>query len=171
MQIKRGEIWYIEKGFSVGSEQASGRPAVVISNDLNNTHSPTVEVVYLTTKPKHNLPTHVTIHSLSRISTALCEQITTVAVERIGNYCGRVTADEMEGIEAAVHISLGLQADSDEELDLLSPPPSSHPGSQKSRLCAICFGKCMILFLIKPSKQGSKMWRGDPVRSAAPFYI
>lgn len=122
MQIKRGEIWYIEKGFSVGSEQASGRPAVVISNDLNNTHSPTVEVVYLTTKPKHNLPTHVTIHSLSRISTALCEQITTVAVERIGNYCGRVTADEMEGIEAAVHISLGLQADSDEELDLLSPP-------------------------------------------------
>ena len=122
MQIKRGEIWYIEKGFSVGSEQASGRPAVVISNDLNNTHSPTVEVVYLTTKPKHNLPTHVTIRSLSRISTALCEQITTVAVERVGNYCGRVTADELDGIEAAIHISLGLRGSEEEELDLLSPP-------------------------------------------------
>lgn len=48
MQIKRGEIWYIERGFSIGSEQASGRPAVVISNNLNNAHSSTVEVVYLT---------------------------------------------------------------------------------------------------------------------------
>ena len=122
MQIKRGEIWYVEKGSAIGSEQASGRPAVVISNDLNNTHSPTVEVVYLTTKPKHNLPTHVTIRSLRRISTALCEQITTVAVERIGNYYGRVTADEMEGIESAIRISLGLQAGEVEALDLLSPP-------------------------------------------------
>lgn len=122
MQIKRGEIWYIERGFSIGSEQASGRPAVVISNNLNNAHSSTVEVVYLTTKPKHDLPTHVTIRSLSRISTALCEQITTVSVERVGNYCGRVTADEMDDIEAAIHISLGLRTGNDEGLDRLSPP-------------------------------------------------
>lgn len=122
MQIKRGEIWYIERGFSIGSEQASGRPAVVISNNLNNAHSSTVEVVYLTTKPKHDLPTHVTIRSLSRISTALCEQITTVSVERVGNYCGCVTADEMDDIETAIHISLGLRTGNDEGLDRLSPP-------------------------------------------------
>lgn len=119
MQIKRGEVWYIEKGYSTGSEQNSGRPAVVVSNDLNNLHGTTVEVVYLTTQPKRNLPTHVLIHSLSRISTALCEQIITVAIERVGNFCGCLTADEMEGIEAAIHISLGLRVD---ELEKLSPP-------------------------------------------------
>ena len=72
MDIKRGDIWYIESGYSVGSEQRAGRPAIVVS-------SGTVEVVYLTTQPKRDLPTHVTISSLSRESTALCEQITSVS--------------------------------------------------------------------------------------------
>lgn len=49
MDIKRGDIWYIESGYSVGSEQRAGRPAIVVSNNRNNQYSGTVEVVYLTT--------------------------------------------------------------------------------------------------------------------------
>ena len=61
-EIKRGDIWYIESGYNtVGSEQRPGRPAIVVSNDRNNEYSSTLEVVYLTTQPKHDLPTHVTI--------------------------------------------------------------------------------------------------------------
>lgn len=86
MDIKRGDIWYIESGYSVGSEQRAGRPAIVVSNNRNNQYSGTVEVVYLTTQPKRDLPTHVTISSLSRESTALCEQITSVSTERFGSY-------------------------------------------------------------------------------------
>lgn len=108
MDIKRGDIWYIESGYSVGSEQRAGRPAIVVSNNRNNQYSGTVEVVYLTTQPKRDLPTHVTISSLSRESTALCEQITSVSTERFGSYRGAVTAEEMEDIEEAMMISLGL---------------------------------------------------------------
>ena len=102
MDIKRGDIWYIESGYSVGSEQRAGRPAIVVSNNRNNQYSGTVEVVYLTTQPKRDLPTHVTISSLSRESTALCEQITSVSTERFGSYRGAVTAEEMEDIEEAM---------------------------------------------------------------------
>ncbi len=113
MRVKRGEVWYVEKGYSVGSEQQSGRPAIIVSNDKNNTYSATVEVVYLTTQPKQDLPTHVTIRSLNRISTALCEQITTVSMERLGNYCGTLTDQEMGEIDAAIKTSLGLPAASE----------------------------------------------------------
>lgn len=109
MNIKRGDVFYIESSnFTVGSEQRPGRPAVVVSNDKCNEHSAVVEVVYLTTQPKHDLPTHVTIRSLSRESTALCEQITSVATERFGDYCGHVTPQELQRIETAMQISLGL---------------------------------------------------------------
>ena len=128
--IRRGDIWYIESGFSTGSEQRPGRPAIVVSNDTNNYHSSTVEVVYLTTQPKHDLPTHVNIHSLSRESIAICEQITTVAVERLGNYRGRVTEAEMHGIEAAMLISLGLDAGCDKDVSDETPP---HAGSSSRR--------------------------------------
>lgn len=116
MQIRRGDIWYIEKGYSTGSEQRSGRPAIIVSNDTNNQHSATVEVVYLTTQPKTDLPTHVQINSLSRESTTICEQITTVAVERLGNYHGHVTNEEMQELNNAMLISLGMQ-----NADVLEP--------------------------------------------------
>ncbi|MEG1563818.1 MAG: type II toxin-antitoxin system PemK/MazF family toxin [Bacteroides sp.] len=81
----------------------------MVSNQKNNDNSATVEVVYLTTQPKHDLPTHVIISSLSRESIAICEQITTVAIERMGNYRGQVTGAEMSGLEIAMAISLGMQ--------------------------------------------------------------
>lgn len=118
MEIKRGSIWYVESSYAaVGSEQRPGRPAIVVSNDKNNQHSGTVEMVYLTTQPKHDLPTHVTIHSTNRVSIAICEQITTVAVERIGSYYGQATDEEMAAINRAMLISLGIQhGDAAEEI-------------------------------------------------------
>lgn len=109
MSFKRGDIYYIERSVFTGSEQASGRPAVIVSNDKNNEHSDTVEVVYLTTQPKKDLPTHVVIRSASRESIAICEQITTVAKERIGNFKGSVTDSEMLNIEIAMLVSLDLK--------------------------------------------------------------
>jgi len=108
-QIKRGDIWYIERGNSIGSEQCTGRPAVVVSNDSNNKFSGTIEVVYLTTQPKKDLPTHAIVNSSERKSIAICEQVTTVAVERLGDYKGHVTDEEMADIEAAILVSLDIQ--------------------------------------------------------------
>ena len=108
VEIKRGDIWYVDKSYYAGSEQAPGRPAVIVSNDKNNANSSTVEVVYLTTAPKKDLPTHVLIRSSQRESIAICEQVTTVAIERIGNYKGRVSDSEMLNIEIALMVSLDI---------------------------------------------------------------
>lgn len=104
----RGEIYYIDESTATGSEQRGGRPAVIVSNNLNNRHSKVVEVVYLTTSKKTELPTHVTIRSTPRLSTALCEQVHSVDVRRIGNYCTTCTPQELDTINTALLISLGL---------------------------------------------------------------
>ena len=91
-----------------GSEQHSDRPAVVVSNDKNNENSNVVEVVYMTTQPKTDLPTHVTVRSTGRPSTVLCEQVYSVLTERIGTYIGECSDKEMENIDIALMISLQL---------------------------------------------------------------
>ena len=108
-RIERGDIFYVYKNApTYGSEQMAGRPAIIVSNDKNNQSSETVEVVYLTTQPKTPLPTHVTIRSTSRVSTALCEQITTVSIERLGDYVGKASKAEMANLETAMLVSLDL---------------------------------------------------------------
>lgn len=108
IEIKRGDIFYIDKHPVVGSEQQAGRPAIIVSNDKNNRHSSTVEVVYLTTQPKVELPTHVNISSAPRQSVALCEQVTSISVDRIGDKVGRLTQREMTQVDIALLVSLDL---------------------------------------------------------------
>lgn len=115
MNINRGDIFYVDYLPTVGSEQRGGRPAVVVSNDTNNNFSEVVEVVYLTTQPKADLPTHVAIRGLTKPSTALCEQITTVSKERLGNCAGICTDEEMDMIDLALAVSLGIQSEAEQE--------------------------------------------------------
>lgn len=110
--MKRGEIYYVEPSKQyqeTGSEQRANRPAIIVSNDLNNDNAQTVEVVFLTTQEKPPLPTHVTIRSANRTSTALCEQINTVSIERIADYMCECTADEMKQVDQALAVSVGLE--------------------------------------------------------------
>lgn len=120
MPIYRGEMFYVFPRECTGSEQQSGRPAIVVSNDMNNAKSSVVEVVYLTTQEKDYLPTHVTIKSAPRESTALCEQIHSVSIDRLGDYVGRVSQQEMQLIDIALLVSL--------QLDEYTPSESVHRG-------------------------------------------
>lgn len=107
-RIKRGDIYFIAGGAAVGSEQEADRPAIVVSNDTGNKYAPVVEVVYLTTRKKVGLPTHVFIGSAERPSVALCEQIVTVSKSRLVRRINRVTTEEMRRIDKALTKSLGI---------------------------------------------------------------
>lgn len=109
ISVKRGEIYYITNKNIDGSEQAGKRPAVIISNNLNNRFATIVEVVFLTTKNKKNLPTHVKISGTKQPSYALCEQITTMSKSKIGKYITTIQDEEMKEIEKAIAISLGIR--------------------------------------------------------------
>lgn len=107
-KVSRGEIYYVYSAAVTGNEQNGGRPAVIVSNDIGNVHSPIVEVVYLTTKEKKPLPTHVWIASSPKPSIVLCEQIETVHKGRIGNYIGQLFDAEIKALDKALAVSLGI---------------------------------------------------------------
>lgn len=110
INCKKGDIFYVAKNPNsspVGSEQYADRPAIIVSNDTGNLFSPTVEVVYLTSQPKTELPTHVSV--LCKVpSTALCESVYTVSKERLQTYIRSITDEEMKAIDDALLLSLGI---------------------------------------------------------------
>ena len=110
-KISRGEVFYITSlSDTVGSEQKSGRPAVVVSNNTGNEFSPCIEICYLTLQEKTKLPTHVLIdRGVCINSTVLCEQVTTISKHRVGDYMCTLPDDIMDAIDKAIVVSLGLE--------------------------------------------------------------
>lgn len=105
----RGDIFFITEGTYTGSEQSGGRPGVIVSNDLGNKHSPNVEVVFLTSREKKPMPTHVEV--LCKVpSTALCENIQTVSKERLDTFIKSCTTKELKNIDNALLVSLGINS-------------------------------------------------------------
>lgn len=109
--MNRGEIYYIFPADAVGNEIKCNRarPGVIVSNNSLTHHSGVVEVVFLTTQPKKDMPTHVTISATGVGSTALCEQINSVSVQRVGGFAGTCTEEEMAAIDKALLASLGIE--------------------------------------------------------------
>lgn len=108
--VRRGEIYYIDIPHAVGCEIDKNRPGIVVSRDARGTMGGTVQVVYCSASAHHPLQEHVTIRSTPRESTALCESIYTVDKSRLGAFLGRCTEEEMEEIDQALLLSLGLEA-------------------------------------------------------------
>jgi mRNA interferase MazF len=84
---RRGEVWLVDFGESVGHEQSGRRPAVVVSADpLNETRAGIVIVVPMTTAHR-GLPSHVEIEpggsGLDDLSYAKCEDIKSVSEQRL----------------------------------------------------------------------------------------
>ena len=107
-KIEKGDIFFFDKGPTVGTEQHGGRPGVIVSNNTGNIHSDNVLVVYTTTQPKADLPTHVIINTTGKESTVLCEQIHTLSTKKILKYYGHVTPEEMKEIDKALIVSTGI---------------------------------------------------------------
>lgn len=110
--FKRGEIYYADLTPARGSEQGGARPVVIVQNDVGNKYSPTVIIVPLTTVlTKSKLPTHVTLYKAADLpckSLVLCEQIKTIDKSRLQDYKGTVSSEDMEKIDRALKISLGM---------------------------------------------------------------
>ena len=110
--MKRGDIFYADLNPVIGSEQGGVRPVLVIQNNIGNTFSPTTIVAAITSKEdKTEIPTHVClkIDGLSRISVVLLEQIRTIDRIRLRNYVNSVEEKEMEDVDRALAISVGLK--------------------------------------------------------------
>ena len=111
--VRRGEIFYVDLEKGIGSEQGGIRPVVIIQNETGNIYSPTVIIAAITSQQhKKNIPTHVNINSeeygLNKDSVILLEQIRTIDKSRLKEKIGRLSKKDMEKIDKALLISLGL---------------------------------------------------------------
>ncbi len=111
--IKCGDIFYADLNPVVGSEQSGRRPVLIISNDIGNTHSPTVIIVPITSRvhTKAKLPTHTEVNSfegLDKNSLILAEQIRTIDKRRLENYIGRLPESIMPKLNHSLAVSIDL---------------------------------------------------------------
>ena len=110
--IKRGDIYNVELGSGIGSEQNGFRPGVIIQNDMGNRHSPTVIIAPVSSAVKKiHLPTHVLLparYGLSETSIILLEQIRTIDKQRLSNFLGHLDSVHIQSLDHALKISVGL---------------------------------------------------------------
>ena len=111
--FKRGEIYVANLSPYVGSEQGGIRPVIILQNNLGNIFSPTLIVAPLTSRfKKRNLPTHYLIEDeeeLKTTSLVLLEQIKTIDKQRVTEYIGQASEEDIKNIEKALTISLGFE--------------------------------------------------------------
>ena len=110
---KRGEIVRVKLDPVVGSEQAGDRPALIISPDLINEHSPVVLLAALTSQKTDRVyPFEVLIAppegGLTLRSKVMLMHLRAVDKRRLIGRYGSVSADTMLRVEEALKIATGL---------------------------------------------------------------
>ena len=106
----RGDIFYADLPEQNGSEQSGVRPVVIIQNNLGNKYGRTLIVAPITSQDKKDLPVHSEIYnnSLEKDSTILLEQVTTIDKNKVKEFVGHPTRNELKKLNIALARSVGL---------------------------------------------------------------
>lgn len=110
----RGEIYLVCLDPTIGSEINKTRPAIVISNNVNNQFSETVTVIPITSciEKRKLYPFEVFLPSdksgLSRNSKAKCNQIRTIDKKRLLKSIGEIPPEKLRETEKAILIQSGI---------------------------------------------------------------
>ena len=114
MNIRRGGIYVAALDPVVGREISKTRPVVVVSNDKNNQFSGTVTILPITSKKlQRTYPFEVFLAkrsgNLPKDSKVKADQIRTLDKARLVKEIGKLDQKEIEEIEKAMKIHLGLE--------------------------------------------------------------
>jgi mRNA interferase MazF len=108
----RGEVWLVDLNPVRGHEQAGKRPGLIASVDLfNQGPAGLVVILPITTKAK-GIPFHVEIKisegGLTQQSFIKCEDVRSIAKERLFKRMGHVSDETMKAVEDRLRILLNL---------------------------------------------------------------
>lgn len=107
--LKRGEVWWVSFGPSVGGEVRKTRPAVIVSNNAANAVLNRVVVVPLTSRTGKVYPSEVLVQAGGREAKAMANQITTAARERLQNRMGALSPGDLRAVDDAILVHLGIR--------------------------------------------------------------
>ncbi len=113
---ERGNVYYVDLGHNMDSEQNGIRPCVILQNNKGNENSSTVQVAPITSKSKQLLPSHVilTKEDGMREDSIIClEQIKTVSKRRLfhnghPNKIMQLSKNKIFEVDVAIQKQLGL---------------------------------------------------------------
>ena len=109
MEILRFDIWMVDLGDGLGSEQRGRTPCVVIQNNIGNRHSNTTVVIPMTSRDSGFHKTHVLIeNTLHKPSYVMCEQIRVVDKSRFIKKIGFIKENDKKRIESVAKVQLGM---------------------------------------------------------------
>ena len=107
-----GEIWLVDLNPTRGHEQAGKRPGIVVSVDLFNQGPAGLVVILPITTKTRGIPFHVEINisegGLTKRSFIKCEDIRSIAKERLFKRMSRVSDETMKAVEDRLRILLNL---------------------------------------------------------------
>lgn len=105
-KILRKEIYWADLNPIRGQEQGGIRPVLVISNNIFNQRSGTVIILAITSvepRVKYPLVIELECSSLPKRSWVKITQIRTISIERIQDYIGSISVQQMQEIIQAIN--------------------------------------------------------------------
>jgi mRNA interferase MazF len=104
----RGDLWTIDLDPTRGHEQAGKPAALVISDDVFNSGPAGLVIVLPLTSQAKGIRTHVAVQppegGLRKASYIKCEDVRSVAVERLGKRLGAVSAARIAAVAMRLRI-------------------------------------------------------------------
>lgn len=111
--MKKGEIYWTNLNPTIGSEISKNRPAVLVSNDINNEYADTITVLPVTSNIQKIYPYEVFLKAgegnLENDSKVKANQIRTIDKRRLSEKIGKVSKAKMQEIEKAILIHLDIK--------------------------------------------------------------
>jgi mRNA interferase MazF len=108
-KIERGDIYWVDLDLARGSETNKTRPAVIISNNIQNAASSRVIVAPITSSVKSIYPFEVEVSVADKEAKIMADQIRTVDKLRLKGYLGKLTKKETHELERAIRLVLSLE--------------------------------------------------------------
>lgn len=108
MNLKRGNVFWVNLDPTVGSEIRKKRPCVIIGATPINEARRTVVVIPLSSSGKPKPPVAIEVQCLGRKAIAVIDQIRAIDKTRLIEQAGNISKDDLKKIDEALKVIIGL---------------------------------------------------------------